>query len=483
MSTIPRRRDIDNAAARPIYFIRLHPAVTCLPLIAALALIIPGCVTVNPHESFAVIDRTIGDRTRQQIHWRSGSEEDDAVDQAIREMLAQPLTADAAAQIALLNNRRLQAIYEDLGVAQADLVQAGLLSNPTFSPSLLFPTAGGDLRPNLGLTQTFLDIFFIPLRKRVAESRLAAAQQRIADRVIAHAANTRAAFYRVQADMQAVSLLRDITASTRESLDTVRQFREAGSVTYLDVRNKEALLERVQMELTRADSQLDISREQVTVLMGLSGDDADHARWTAEPGLPQLPQDEIPMKELEERSLENSLTLAAIRADVDAAGGELGMTEASALLPAATAGASAQRRSGEWFVGPSLSIPIPIFDQGQAVKAAAEHRLRQQHHSYEAAIAEVRSASRTAARRVRIAREVANHYRDVLLPLREEIYEDSLLQFNAMNISILDLIAVRQQQMDTEREYIEALFDYWLARTQLDQILAGSTPGMTGAGQ
>ena len=44
---------------------------------------------------------------------------------------------DAATQVALLNNRALQASYAQLGLAEADRVQAGRLPNPGFSFSRL----------------------------------------------------------------------------------------------------------------------------------------------------------------------------------------------------------------------------------------------------------------------------------------------------------------------------------------------------------
>jgi hypothetical protein len=51
----------------------------------------------------------------------------------VQTLLAQPLTADAAVQLALLNNSGLKASLTELGIAEAELVQAGRLRNPAFS--------------------------------------------------------------------------------------------------------------------------------------------------------------------------------------------------------------------------------------------------------------------------------------------------------------------------------------------------------------
>lgn len=432
-----------------------------------------GCATVEPRDGFADVQATIEERVPDRAFWRTGGREDEAVDLAIEALLDEHLTADAAAQIALLNNRHLQATYEELGVAQADLVQAGLLSNPVFSGSVTFPLDGGAARPSMGVAQSFLDVFFVPLRERIAMAELTATQQRVAEQVIDHAARTRSAVYRVQADKQVVQMLEQVTAATAGSLEMMQRLHEAGNVTDLDLYREETLFEQARMALEQAEAELESSRERATVLMGLWG---EQVAWEAEPRLPELPEEEVALDELERRAIAHSLELAALRDDVDAAGFMLGFRQISALLPMADVGAQTERRGGEWFLGPQVSLPVPIFDQGQARQAEAASRLRGLLHRYEATAVEVRSAARTAARQVRTTRRIAEHYRDVMLPLSQRVYGESLRQFNAMEIGIFDLIAARQEQMEAGRDYIEAVHDYWIARTHLEQVLAGSLP-------
>src|SRR6478609_6929231 len=100
--------------------------------IAATAIFLCGCA-VHPRAAFDPVARTLAERTGQRIHWVQGGDEDRRVADETRRLLAAELTADSAAQIALFNNPTLQATYERLGVAQADVVQAGLLQNPKLS--------------------------------------------------------------------------------------------------------------------------------------------------------------------------------------------------------------------------------------------------------------------------------------------------------------------------------------------------------------
>ena len=115
------------------------PTVWPLKLSGLLGLFIAlnGCSTVRLDAGFDEVKASVEERSKAQIVWNSGSDLDRQVDEKVRSLLAGTLTAEQAVQVALLNNRELQAMYSDLGVAQSDLVQAGLLKNPPFPPGKL----------------------------------------------------------------------------------------------------------------------------------------------------------------------------------------------------------------------------------------------------------------------------------------------------------------------------------------------------------
>ncbi len=144
--------------------------VLTIALSAALA---AGCASVPPKGGFADVQRMVGQRTGLTVHWDQGAPEDQAVKDHIQSLLQEPLTAEAAVQIALLNNPALQATYEELGIAQADLVQAGLLQNPVFLGSWRSSSRTSVLNSEYALAQNFLDIFLLPLRKKLAAPQLA----------------------------------------------------------------------------------------------------------------------------------------------------------------------------------------------------------------------------------------------------------------------------------------------------------------------
>jgi cobalt-zinc-cadmium efflux system outer membrane protein len=121
------------------------------------------------------VRQTVAERTGMKVHWSNGSKEDAEAAAAVNDLLSHDLTADAAAQIALLNNHELQAIYEELNLAQADVVQAGLLRNPVFSGEVRFATDGGGTGVVLDVAQDFVSLLWMPLRKGRAEAAFEAA--------------------------------------------------------------------------------------------------------------------------------------------------------------------------------------------------------------------------------------------------------------------------------------------------------------------
>jgi cobalt-zinc-cadmium efflux system outer membrane protein len=164
--------------------------------VGALLVLVTGCATFDQRTGFSDVGAAVEARSGKRVVWNLGTELDTQVAEEVRALLDDTLTADEAVQVALLNNRELQALYAKLGVAQADLVQAGLLSNPVFDGAFFFPVAGGPAKPDLSVAVSFLDIFYIPLRKRVAAAWFEDAKLQVTGTVLDFATTVRAAFYR-----------------------------------------------------------------------------------------------------------------------------------------------------------------------------------------------------------------------------------------------------------------------------------------------
>jgi cobalt-zinc-cadmium efflux system outer membrane protein len=448
--------------------------VTRVPLLASLAgmTLLSGCATVQPRQSFPEVERTVSERSNYRVHWNDGGEADKAVASQVDALLAKPLSADVAVQIALLNNRNLQAVYEDLGVAQAELVGAGLLKNPIFDGSVRFVEGGGSPTVDLGIAFDFLDVFFIGLRKNVAEAQLEVAKASVTGAVLDLAGETKIAFYELQAAEQMIGMRRQVEHATASSYDLAKRLREAGNNRSLDVSNERALHEESRLALATSELDAIQKREGLNRLMGLWG---ARTKWNVSGRLSEPTSDEISGDGLERLAIEKSLDLRASRAAVTVSLRELGIAQPLGYLSELEVGASAERDEGQWELGPSIGLPIPIFSQGQPAVARAQAELRRAEQRYYATAVEIRTTVRASFARTRALRQQVDYYRTVLLPLRQTIVDETQLQYNAMQAAPFQLLQAKRDQIETGRAYLELLKDYWTAKAQLELILSGRT--------
>jgi outer membrane protein, heavy metal efflux system len=437
-----------------------------------------GCASVNLSAGFPEVGALVEDRYAAKIVWNSGTELDQEAADQLRSVLQRKLTADDAVQIAMLNNRDLQAIYTELGVAQADLVQAGLFKNPILDAAIFLPLSG--VRPDFQLSLVFnlLDALYVPLRKRVAAALFEEAKFRVTGAVLDFAAQVRTAFYQHQANEQMLELRQAIVYALTASLEVSRRLHEAGNLSDLDLARDRALTDASKVALRSAEIAARQSREQLNNLMGAWGEQTE---WEIDGRLPEIPAEPLQVNGVEGVALARSIDLSHARQRIVAAGQQLGLNRATALAPDLDVGAGAEREGEEGFkVGPVVSIPIPLFDQGQGRIGRAAAELRRAQQEYYALGVRIRSTARAAHDRMLGARDRALYYRDILLPLQERIVNEAQLQYNAMQIGIFQLLRDREQQIETGVAYVEALREYWLAQADLAQIASGRLPVSNG---
>ena len=444
----------------------------------ALPVFLSGCTTVSLNAGFTEIGALVEKRNAIKIFWNSGTELDREAAEKGRSLLKGRLTVDESVQIALLNNRDLQAIYSDLGVAQADLVQAGLLSNPVFNAGVFFPVSGGRPDLELNVVMNFLDLFYRPLRERVAAAQFEETKLRVTGSVLDFAAQVRAAFYAYQANEQMLEMRQTILQSLMASYEVARRLHEAGNITDLELNRERALAETAKLDLRSTEMAERQSREQLNDLMGIWANDTE---WQTDRRLPDIPPEPMPLEGLERTALAQSIDLSNARQRIVVAGEQLGLDRAASLIPESHSGVLGEKDDGAWKVGPVLEFPVPLFDQGQARIGRAVAELRRAQQEYYAMAVRIRSAARALRDQIQGARDRALYYHDIMLPLQERIVNEAQLHYNAMQIGPVQLLRAREQQIETAVAYVEALRDYWLARTDLGQILSGRLPGANGA--
>lgn len=325
---------------------------------------LPGCVQLDRRPGFAEVQGVADERIGKRVVWVEDENADPALQQAIRELLDSELTSETAVQMALLNNRNLQATYEELGVAQADLVAAGLLKNPVFEIEFRWP--GRPANPwELHVVEDFIDILLIPLRKRVAAAAFEQAKLRVSNAVLEMDAEVRTTFFRYQGADQMFEMRTTAAHATEATALLAQRQHEAGNISDRDFANERAVHEQARADLALAEVEVLDQRERLNTLMGVWGPDA--ARWRTAQRLPEVPLAETTPEALESLAVSQRLDLAAARHEIVALADSVGLARYEGLIPALSVGGHYEREpEGDATWGPSLEIPIPIFDQGQA---------------------------------------------------------------------------------------------------------------------
>ena len=430
-----------------------------------------GCAHVDPNPAFRDLANTVHLRTGKRVQWNRGSAEDAQAQAAVARLLSRPLTADSAVQVALLNNRNLQATYEELGIAQADLVEAGLLKNPTFLFERRLPGQAAEI----DVLQEFLDLILLPLRKRIAAAQFEAAKLRVGHDILTTAAEVRAAFYEHQGDQQLVDLRKTVADATERSAETALKMHEAGNLRNLDLASEQATHAQAKIDVAKVQASAVGSREKLNKVMGAFG---TQTSWTVTSRLPELPGNEVPVSRLESRAIEQRLDLAAARQQLIAEARARGIAPAEAIFARAEIGSHYEHEiEPRHSTGPSISVPIPIFNQGQPASARANARVRQAEQRYLALAADIRSDVRAARDKMLLARREVEYFKSTALPMRTRVTEESQLQYNAMQISPFQLLQAKQEEVKTGADSIEALRDYWMARAELEKAVGGSLSG------
>lgn len=445
-----------------------------------VALAPSGCVTTSPAGPRGELGELVQQRAGvdDAIPAEQDAESRARVRERVKALLGEPLTPERAVRVALLNNRMLQATLEELGVAQAELVQAGLLENPMIGGDLLVSTRGNGLGGGLSLSQSLLSVFLIPAKRRVAKARLRHAVVTVGHATLELVRDVKVAYVEVQAAMAVRDLhLRMVQAAEVADALSQRQL-EAQTLPELDRLVHAAALDDARLELADAELEVVAAREALSRLLGVWGQDTG---WRLAGGLSELPQAEAELGALEAVAVRERLDLSAARFGVEALERAVELRRRG-IVPQIEVGAEARNEVGndpghEWVLGPSLSIELPIFDPGHADLAGLRAQLRQAQHELQHHAVVVRSEVRLHQAALETARSKAAYVHEQALPRQRRIGTLALERYNAMLIGTYDLLEIRTESFEVEEHAVEALRDYWAARAELELTIGGRLPG------
>ena len=382
------------------------------------------------------------------------------------------LTEDQAVRTALWNNREVSAAFQEIGVAQAEYRQAVLPKNPTVEAEIRFGGTGRN-PGELAAMQDLTSILFTPMRRRAAEESVRSASLRAANAALLLVAEARSAFYGYQSAEQSRRLLERAVQATQLQADVAQRQHEVGNITDLDLENEQALYEQAKVALARGQFQVAEAAERLNRVMGLP---MRATTWSVSADLAAPPVDGMPIAALDSAAVAQRLDLAAADAEIHAIERSISVARYG-QWPELRAGVHVEQEpEGTRTVGPAVEIALPIFDRGQASVAKARAQLHAAQDRRSALAVTVRSEARLAGERLESARQLVEYYQTVVLPRRKRIAEQTRLQFNSMLVGLPQLVQANREELNAQREFIEALRDYWTARAELERAIGGLLP-------
>jgi outer membrane protein TolC len=447
--------------------------MTRLTATALASLLLAGCASFSSDGGFASVERLTQERIGQTPSYQRNSWQADVATSRVAELLKPPLSADSAVEIALLNNRGLQASYADLGIAESDLVRAGRLANP----SLRFGRLGGNGVVEIDRAVLFnvLGLFTLPLAKQIERRRFEQAQLQAALETVGLASEARKAFFEAVTARQLVGYFGQVKEAADASNELARRMVAAGNFSKLAQMREQSFYADATAQLARAQHQAVSARERLTRVLALSG---EQLAFTLPDRLPDLPAAPFEPHDAEQTAMDQRLDVLMAKRDAEATAKALGLTQTTRFINVLHVGyqdksATFDPRSN----GYEIELELPMFDFGSTRVARAEATYMQAVNRTAQVAINARSEVRESYSAYRTAYDLARHYRDEVVPLRKRISEENLLRYNGMLASVFDLLADSRDQISSVTAAVESLRDHWVAQTNLQTALTGRSPG------
>lgn len=439
-----------------------------LSICIVIVLLFSSCSRTPPADD-GLVSSLVAAKIDQEAKWGCMDAETEAL---IQHLTENELTADSAIQIALLNNPIIQAIYEDLGIAQANLVEAGLFPNPVFDIEIRYPHVK-KLKTNIEylLVTSLIDILLIPLRTQLAATEFEQTKLRVSNEILNLAFDVRKTFYELVAEQVKVKSIQSSAELSGINSEIALRQHTIGNVNDLHVELAQSKFLEVELELAQSQAEVIRLKEKLNRLLGFCEEACLH--------LPENITDEMDYQgfdlcALEAVALKERLDLSTARFEIIRLSQMLGLKDWWTYTNFKGGLAGERGADGLHFMGPGFSTELPIFNYGQAARLRLFSELRQAQDRLDALEVQILSEVRTAHKLLMCYLEIINDYKMRLLPLQENILASSEALYNVMGLGVNDLLDKKMQEVRITQNYIEGIKKYLVARVALDQALGGN---------
>ncbi len=445
--------------------------------LALASLALAGCATFSADGGFGEVEQLTRERVGHTPTYLRTGEQADSAKARVAQLLEQALTADSAVELALLNNRDLQASYAQLGIAESDVVRAGRPANPSLRFGRL--SNGSATEIDRAVLFDVLGLVTLPLARKAERSRFEQVQLQAAIDTLAVAGEARKAFFEAVTAQQLVVYAGQVKDAADASNELARRMAAAGNLNKLAQMREQSFYSDATAQLARARHQAVATRERLTRVLALGSEQLDFRLPQRLPDLPAAPAES---KDAEQAAMDKRLDVLMARRSTEATAQLLGLTRTTRFINVLNAGYQNKSNTGESRMnGYEIELELPLFDFGSTRVARAEATYMQSVNRTAQVAVNARSEVREAYSAYRTAYDLARHYRDEVVPLRQRISDENLLRYNGMLASVFELLADAKDRIASVTGAVEALRDYWLAESDLQAALVGRSPDLAQA--
>lgn len=452
-------------------------------VVVVVGLLAAGCAKFTDDGGMAPVTDGVRREIGRDAVKLSSPEDMRRARERVQALLAEPLSEEAAVQIALLNNRGLQAAYNDLGISEADYVQTSLPPNPAIVLNRTFGT-GSFVEFGFQLVGNLLAFATLPAKTEIAKREFEEARYRAVATTLSLTIDVRRAYVRALAAQQRLALLEQARQTADASAQMMKQLGETGAANKLDQARVSAFYADLSVQVAQARLAVTTSREALTRILGLWGSDLAY-RLPAR--LPVLPAAADALADVEIDAMRRRVDLIVLRYEIVTLAKSANFVNATRYLSFLELGlgyrnevetGSTGEQTSKNRYGIELGIVIPVFDTGQArMTAAQEIYMRAINRLVERSV-NARSEARVAYATYRATYDIARYYQSRIVPLRRQISSEVLLRYNGMLTDVFEVLIEERERINASIASLDALRDYHLAVADLQAalIVGGTVP-------
>lgn len=388
------------------------------------------------------------------------------------------LDLQSAVQILLSQSPQVRIELAQLGIADAQRLQAELISNPHLSIGALKPEDGGRWELDVGLSQPLLELFTRPLRRQLAEDNLLSVQLRLQARLQKLIAQTGDAYYAVIAARQHLQVQQQMLDATLARQQLAHSLYRAGNMSENSFLYYDNELRRVQQQVKKRERK---AHQKHLELLNMLGLDSHHA-ITLPDQLPVMPAEKFIHADLLKQAQNDRLDIKITTQQLAQLENRRSLIRKENGWRDMSVGINAEREfDGATNIGPEIEFALPIFNRNQGKLAAIDAQTTKIQAQLTQTLLDADTEIAQALNQMQSAQEQLDLI-TASLQVAEKRVALSNREVNFMLGSPFELLNIKRQQIQLAHEHTNELATYWQARSQLElaigRALSAPTPAI-----